>query len=263
MLVRGDHIQVAVIVQVKQSDAVVLAVGGAERLAVQQIFVEPFLGFAEVEELHFPAKSLVRVVNELQQLFGANPAVRVENKREGSLLEQRRFKRCLPIGNGLRAIGAVGVVGFPITGNHRRKFPAEFADHIRIRIILNRGAKPLQAQFGDAVRFGWKVFSEPFAALGTQHQLAGQRFIVRSGEVHDRGINCQKLSCGTDPIENFSVKTRTGTVHRIAAGHPKGERFIARNAIQQIHAVVVIGRGRDEVAVRQQRAGMGERVNFQ
>ena len=124
MFVGGDHIQVAVIVQVQQSHAVILAVGGAERLAEQQLLVEPVLGLAEVQEPHLPAKGLVRVVNELQQLFGTNPAVRVKNKRERSLLEHRRVQRRLPIGNSLRAIRALGVVGFPITGNHRRKFPA-------------------------------------------------------------------------------------------------------------------------------------------
>src|SRR6185295_12942889 len=104
MLVGGDHIQVAVVVQIDQSHAIVLAVGGAQRLAEQQILIESVLSLAEVEELHFPSKGLLRVVNELDQLFGANPPVRVKNKRECSLLEDGRLQGGLPISDGLRVV---------------------------------------------------------------------------------------------------------------------------------------------------------------
>ena len=70
------------------------------------------------------------------------------------------------------------------------------------------------------------------------------------------------MSFRADSIEHLRVEPRAGAVHRIATRHPKGDWLVARNPVQQVHTVVVVGRRGDEVAVRQQRAWMRERVDF-
>ena len=211
LLVGGNHIQVTVMVQVDEPNAVVLAVVGAQRAGGQKVPVEPILGIAEVEELHFAAVFPVCIVNELHELFGTDPAVWMKDKGEHPLLEHRCVQRGFPVGDGGRVVRPVGVVGLPVARDHGREFPAEFADDIRIGIILDRGAKPFQAEFGDGVRLRREIFAEP--PVRVQRLLAGQRPVVGRGEVHHRGIDGQKPACCTDAIEDIRVKARAGTVH--------------------------------------------------
>src|SRR3989442_1703178 len=53
MLVRQDDIEITVVIQTEQANAVVLPVGGAQRMAEQQIFIQALLRLAKGQELDF------------------------------------------------------------------------------------------------------------------------------------------------------------------------------------------------------------------
>ena len=174
LLVGANHIQTTVIIQIQQSHAIVLAVARAQRVGEQKVLVEPFLGFAKVEELHLAPVFFVRMVDELNQLLRSNPAVRMEDEGERALLQDTRVERRFPVGDRHRVVRAMGVVRLPIARRHRGKFPAQFADDVGIRVILNRGAEPFQAEPGDGVGGGREIFPKLFAAVRVEHQFARQ-----------------------------------------------------------------------------------------
>jgi len=51
LLVRDYDVEIAVVVEVEQPDAVVVAVGGPHGLAAQQVLIESFMGLAECKKL--------------------------------------------------------------------------------------------------------------------------------------------------------------------------------------------------------------------
>src|SRR5262249_23752738 len=68
-VVADDHVQDPVVVKVEQAHAVVLAVGGAQRLAAQQVLVEPLLRLTERQELDlFPVLGH-RMIDEVNDLL--------------------------------------------------------------------------------------------------------------------------------------------------------------------------------------------------
>ena len=181
-----DHIEVAVVVHIEQAHPVVLAIGGAQRMAGQQVFIKPLLRFAEIEEHDLLPVFLDGIVDEFQELFGANPAVRMENEREGSLFDHDGVQCRLPIGDGPRVVRPVRIVRLPIARGHRGEFPAEPAYHVGIGIIFNRCAEPFQTEPGHLVGLRGKVLMKLFPAVPVEHQLARQGLVIGRGDVHYR-----------------------------------------------------------------------------
>jgi len=79
LVVSDDDIEVAVVVQIEQPNAVVLAVGRAERLSEQQVLIESLLCLAKIEELHFASVLCDGVIKQFDELIVSDPAMRMKN----------------------------------------------------------------------------------------------------------------------------------------------------------------------------------------
>src|SRR6185295_4350537 len=86
LLVSDDDVDEAVTVDVEDPDAVVASVGPPERVASQEVPVDPLLGFAEGEEQDLLPVLPDRVVDEFHELGVLDPVVRVKDEGPGSLL---------------------------------------------------------------------------------------------------------------------------------------------------------------------------------
>src|SRR2546423_10365602 len=126
-LVANDDIKIAIIIEIEEAHSVIEAVGGAQRLAAEEVFVQPLLGLAKIQELDLLAMFFYCVIDELQHLLGPNPAVRMKDKGEQSLFEHRGVKGRFPISNGDGVGWTMRIVSFPVAWNHGRKFPAQLA----------------------------------------------------------------------------------------------------------------------------------------
>ena len=142
--------------------------------------------FAEIEEHDLLPVFLDGIVDEFQELFWANPAVWMENEREGSLFDHDGVQCRLPIGDGPRVVRPVRIVRLPIARGHRGEFPAEPAYHVGIGIIFNRCAEPFQTEPGHLVGLRGKVLMKLFPAVPVEHQLARQGLVIGRGDVHYR-----------------------------------------------------------------------------
>ena len=104
LLIADDHIEVTIVVQVNEANAVIAAIRSAERMTGQERLVQPLLSFAESEELHALAVPAHGVIDEFHHLLAANPAMRMENKIECALLPDGYVQRSFPVGHS-RHIG--------------------------------------------------------------------------------------------------------------------------------------------------------------
>ena len=187
----------------------------------------------------------------------------MEHHREDPLLEHRRVQTRFPIPHGQLVRQAMVVLGLPIARNGAGKFPTQSADDVGIRIVFNGGRERLQADFCYGIGRRREIFAESFPTLRIRDQFPGQSRIVSRKQIHDRGIDGKKTSLRTEVVENFGVKSRTGTVHRVAARHPKRHRLVAGNLIQQINAVVIGRGGRRKIALGQEWTRMFGGMDFQ
>ncbi len=137
LVVADDHVHEAVVIQIEQPHAVVPAIGGAQRLSTQQVLVQSLLRFAEGEELHFFAVLRRRVFDEIDDLLIANPAVRMEDQAEHAAFDDGGIEGRLPIADGDGIVRLVPVLGHPIAGHDAGKLPAQSAEDIRVRIVLD------------------------------------------------------------------------------------------------------------------------------
>ena len=97
-VVADDHVHEAVVVHVEQADAVVLAVGGAQRLAAEQVACSAAPATSrKVRNLTFLPCFVDRMVDQLDDLLVANPAVRVEDEAEDALLDDGGVEGGLPV----------------------------------------------------------------------------------------------------------------------------------------------------------------------
>src|SRR5688572_13288693 len=101
----ADHrVEIAVIVQIDQARTVVFSIRPPKRITGQQVFVEPFLRFAKVEELDLLTVRSYGIVDELDELRAAAPAVWVEDEGEDTLLQNGDVQCGFPVreGHGIR-----------------------------------------------------------------------------------------------------------------------------------------------------------------
>src|SRR5262249_16237697 len=155
---------------------IVLTIGGSQGLTAQQIFVQTLLSFAEIEKLNFPAIFAHRVIDQLNDLIVANPAVRMKNQIEHALLDHGGIERRFPIRHRDWISRCMEMKRLPIAWGHRWKFPTEFADDVGIGIIRYRGRK----------RWSRPILFKTGAALALADQLARKGCIIRRAEVHHR-----------------------------------------------------------------------------
>ena len=132
-LVADQHVEISVVVEVDQPDAIVSAGRGTQCTSSEQMAIEAIERVAKTEKLHALAIFFHGVIDELDHLSGPDPAVRMKNKREHTFFEDGRIEGGFPIGNGHRVVCAMEILRFPITGHRRGKFPAQFSDHDNFR----------------------------------------------------------------------------------------------------------------------------------
>ena len=97
VLIANHGVHVTVVVHVEQPDAVVLPVGGAQRLAAEEVVRQPFAGLAEAQELHLLAVLGSDVVDPLDHLRVLHPSVRMKDEIECALLENGGVDGGLPV----------------------------------------------------------------------------------------------------------------------------------------------------------------------
>ncbi len=123
LLVADEDVEITIVVEVDQAHAVIPTNRRTERLAGEQVGIEPFERFAEIEKLHAIAIFADCVFDKIDHLIGPNPSVRMENESEHPLLHHRGVQSHFPICDRDGISGAVKVLGFPIAGDHGGKFP--------------------------------------------------------------------------------------------------------------------------------------------
>ena len=88
---------------------------------------------------------------------------------ENALFPDDGVEGRLPIADRGRVIRLVEVLGQPIAGHDTGELPAQPADHVRVRIILDRV---------DKRSIGRQVLAEPVLAVRVEHQLARQFGVI-------------------------------------------------------------------------------------
>ncbi len=253
LFVGGNHIEIAVIIQIQQAHAVVLTIGGAQRMARQKILVQALLRFTEGQELHLIAVFVNGVINQFHNLLAANPAMGMKDQIHRPLLDNGRIESSFPVRDCRGIIGTVQMLRVPITGHQAREFPTKFSHDVRVGIIFDEGGESRERD----------VFAKSLPPSAIENQLARQRSIVRGDDVHHRRVDSEKLAGGISLVEKLGIEARAWAVHRIATGHPKGHRFVTRNAIHQFNTTVICFRGGCKIFLGQARARMRQRVRLQ
>ena len=156
----AEHVQETVVVEIEQSDAFVLSGNASQRLFAGQILVQPFHRLLERQEFHLLAVGAFGVVDELDDLVIAEPAVRMEDRGEDTLRAHDGVQGELPVGDGGGVGGAVGVEGFPVARDHRGEFPAGAVDDVGIGIVLDVGAEIRERFFCHGVGCRGEVAAE-------------------------------------------------------------------------------------------------------
>src|SRR5262249_3513865 len=134
-----NYINESVVIHIEQSHSIVSA---AFRIsywyAAQQVLIQLLQRLLERQELHLLAMLFNGVVDQLDDLFVLDPAVRVEDEAVDALLDDGAVERRLEIADGDRAVRLLVVVlGRPVAGGDAGELPAELVDDVRIRIILD------------------------------------------------------------------------------------------------------------------------------
>ena len=88
----------------------------------------------------------------------------MEDEVEDALLEHDQVERGLHVLERLRVVRLLNVLAFPVAGNDAGKLPAEVADDVGIRIILDRVHERRERQ----------ILAEPLAAVGVEHKARAE-----------------------------------------------------------------------------------------
>ncbi len=169
----------------------------SQRLAREQVLVQPLLRLAEVEELDLLAVLLHGVIDQLDDLLGLDPAVRVEDEVEDPLLEHDQVERRLHVFERLGVVRLVDVLRFPVAGDDAGELPAEVADDVRIGIVLDRVHERRERE----------VLAEPLAAVGVEDEVARQAGVVGREEGEDRGVDRQEMARRAGLVEDLGDRT--------------------------------------------------------
>jgi len=116
------------------------------------------------------------VVDQADHLLGLDPPVGMEDEVEYALFQHDAVERGLEVFERLGVIGLLERLRFPVAGDDAWELPAESADDVRIRIVFDRVNE----------RGERDVLAEPLLAIGVEHQLAGQAWIVGREDCEDR-----------------------------------------------------------------------------
>ena len=137
------------------------------------------------------------MVDHLDDLFGLDPAVRMEDETKAALLVNSQIDRGFPVFDGDGIADAVKMLSRPVAGGDARDFPAGIIDHVWVRIVLDVIDEVVMSIPAVLVVLR-QVLPESFLVVGVEHQLFRQRFIVRGEERKDGRINLQKVAllCG-------------------------------------------------------------------
>jgi hypothetical protein len=253
LLVANDDVHVPVGVQVEQADAVVPPVGRAEGLAGEEVGVQSLLHLREREELDLLAVLLHGVVDHLHDLRRLDPPVRVEDEVQHALLDDRDVDQRVPVGDRLRVVRPLHVLGLPVARRGAGELPAQLPDHVRVRVVLDRVHEGFERH----------VLAELLPAVGVDDQLAREARVLGRGDVEDGRVDREEPLGGRHLVEDLGVEPRARRVQRVAAGHAERDRLRPRHAAEQVDAAVVGGLGLVEVEPGQQRARVVERVRLE
>ena len=249
--VADDHVHVAVVVKIQQTHAVVLALRVAKRLPGQKVFRQAVVHLGICEESYLLAVLAVGVVDYLDDLLAPDISHGMEQKRVDTTLDDGRVDACLHVADGERVVGLVEILGCPVTEQLEGHFPAEPADDVRVRVVLN-GV--------DEVMIGRHVLREPLAALFVEHQFSRQGRIVGREDLGHRRTHRQEVACRRGSVEDLGIEARADRVMPVAARHPERHRPVGRQGHQLVDAAVVLDLGRGEVVVTKAGTRMRERV---
>ena len=231
-----------------------MTVGCPQGLAAGQILGQTLVDFAEVEELDFSAMTCDGMIDQLDDLVVADPAVGMEDQREDTPFDHRSINGRLEVLDGLRVADAMKILCIPVAGHQAGDLPAQPPDDVRIGIVLD--------QVGEST-IGRHVLAEPLLAVVVEDQFPRQVGIVGREEHHHGRVDRQEIARGRGSVEDFGKEPRANRAHRVAAGHAKGHRPIAGNRPHRVDTQVECSFGRREIAALQARARMTPCVGFQ
>ncbi|HTI50548.1 MAG TPA: hypothetical protein VL475_06345, partial [Planctomycetaceae bacterium] len=109
----------------------------SKRLLIEDISFQPLQRLSKIQKLHFFPVLFHGVVDQLDDLFGLDPAVRVEDEIEYALLEDGDIERRFQIADRVRVVRFLQVLSRPVTGDDAGEFPAEPVNDIGIRIVFD------------------------------------------------------------------------------------------------------------------------------
>ena len=242
-----------------QTQPLILTRSGSQRATTEHIGVQSLDTLVKVEKLDFPAMCRNGMVNQFDDLFGLNPAMRMKDQIHHSLLEYRQIERDFQIAHRIRVIRFVEMIGRPVTRDHTGKFPAGILNHIRIRIIFD-GIYELIMHHTAASQFSRNVLAEFFCPIAVVKLFAWQTRIIRCVESKDRGIELQKISGGCGSVEYFREKAGADGIQRVATGGAEGDGPVVGDRAEQINTFVIGRFGFGQIPTRQQRTGVIEGV---
>src|SRR5262245_38794448 len=78
------------------------------------------------------------MVDELDDLIVANPAMRMKHQTINALLGDCAIESGLHVGDSLRIVWLLQMLRLPIAWGHTRKLPAQSADDIGVGVVFDR-----------------------------------------------------------------------------------------------------------------------------
>ena len=206
----------------------------------------------KIEELHTTAVLGGDVIDPFNHLSVFDPAVWVKDKVENALLEDGGIDGGFPVPDCYRVAWPVEVLCFPIAWNHARHFPNPAAYGVWIGVVFDR----------DDVRVERNVFFKFGFAVRIGDEVCGQHRVGFSENIEHRTVHLEKLSGRIVAHQQLGKNARARRVLGVATRRAEGDRQVVGDVVHQVHAAVVgIGCCR-EVALGQNGAGMGQRVNL-
>ena len=143
------------------------------------------------------------VVDQLNELFRLDPAVRVEDEAEHALLNHRGVEGRLPVVDGDGIVRLVVVLGEPVARRDAGELPAQLVDDERVRVVVD-GV--------DEGAIGRQVLAKPLAAVGLQNQLARQIRVVGREQVEHRAVEREEAALRRRLVEDLREHPRAGRV---------------------------------------------------
>ena len=201
--VADDDVHEAIGVEVEEADAVVGAVGFAQRVAAEGVGGDAFGAVADVEEAEFFAVSFFSAGDEAGDLGVPDPAVGVEDEGEEAGVSDGEVDGAGEVGDGFGVVLAVAVLGFPVGRDGRGEFPGVVVDDVGEGVVV--GDIDEAAEAGD-------VFGEAGLVF---------RGGVEDGE--DGGVGGEEVAAAGGGSEDVGEESWGEGVHRVAAGHAESD----------------------------------------